>query len=120
MIWSAIHPRDSALPMLVGMPREFVRTYRWALVVLVLGAAADVFTTLWNLRVYGPVVEVHLVQQWLSLWIGVEAGVPLAKAMQLGFVCFVAAWWRPWCRGILIGCGCLYSLAAVSNYFLLL
>jgi hypothetical protein len=31
----------------------------------------------------------------------------------------VAAWWRPWCRWILLTCAGLYTLAAVSNYFLL-
>jgi len=106
--------------MLVQMPREFVRMHRWALVVLVLGASADLFTTLWNLRSYGPGAEAHVVQRWVSQIVGVEAGVPMAKAMQLWFVIFVAAWWRPWCRAMLIGCGCLYALAAISNYFLLI
>jgi hypothetical protein len=118
MAQSRIFPRDSAFPLLLRTPRAFVRTYRWPLAFLVLGAAADVFTTLWNLRAYGPGVEIHVVQRWLSLWVGVEAGVPLAKGIQLGFVVLVAAWWRPWCRPLLIGCSCLYALAAVSNYFL--
>ena len=87
---------------------------------MVLGAAADVFTTLWNLRAYGPMVETHIVQRWVSQLVGVEAGVPLAKLLQLAFVIFVAAWWRPWCAALLIACGCLYAAAAVSNYFLLL
>ncbi len=116
----AIIPSDSSLPLLIRTPRRFVRTYRIALVVLVLGASADVFTTLWNLRVYGPGVELHPVQRWLSVIVGIELGVPLAKAGQLLFVVVVAAWWRPWCRPLLIACGGLYSLAAISNYFLLL
>jgi hypothetical protein len=111
-------PRDSAVPQFVFSPRAFVRTYRWYLVVLVLGASADVFTTLWNLRAYGPGIEVHVVQRWVSLLVGVEAGVPIAKLLQLGFVLLVAAWWRPWCRWILFTCGRLYALAAMSNYFL--
>ena len=113
-------PNDSALPMLLMTPRRFVRVYRVQLVVLVLGASADVFTTLWNLRLYGPVVEAHLVQRWVSEMFGVEAGVPTAKAMQLAFVLLVAAWWRPWCRAMLLVCGALYGAAALSNYFLLL
>ena len=115
-----ILPRDSAIPLLIDRPGEFVRAYRIALVVLVLGASADLFTTLWNLRTYGPAVETHLVQRWVSQIVGVEAGVPMAKAMQLAFVVFVAAWWRPWCGTLLIVCGSLYAAAAVSNYFLLL
>jgi hypothetical protein len=117
---SGILPKDSSLPLLLHEPRQFVRSHRLALVILILDASADVFTTLWNLRVYGPGVEVHLVQRWLSQLVGVELGVPMAKALQIGFVILVAAWWRPWCRSLLIACGCLYGLAAVSNYFLLL
>ena len=111
-------PKDSALPQLLLRPREFVRSYRWFLVALLAGASADVFTTLWNLRAYGAGVEVHIVQRWVSQLVGVEAGVPLAKLGQLFFVILVAAWWRPWCRWILLSCACLYALAAMSNYFL--
>lgn len=113
-------PRDSALPIAVRTPRRFLRRYRWPLVALVCGAAADVFTTLWNLRSYGPGVEAHTVQRWVSELIGVEAGVPVAKLIQLAFVLLVAAWWRPWCGAILCTCAALYAAAAVSNYFLLL
>jgi hypothetical protein len=116
----AILPRDSALPDIFQRPRTFVRTFRWPLVLLVLGASADLFTTLWNLRSYGPAIEVHFVQRWISQIVGVEIGVPLAKLGQCTFVILVAAWWRPWCRWILLICGCLYTLAALSNYFLLL
>jgi|SRR5665213_4472624 len=113
-------PRDSALPMLAERPREFIKLYRWSLVVLVLGVAVDLFTTLWNIRLYGAGIEMHIVQRWMSQLLGVELGVPLAKFGQLACVVFVAAWWRPWCRWILLLCGLLYTLAAVSNYFVLL
>jgi hypothetical protein len=116
----AIVPNDSALPLLAREPRAFIRSYRWPLVVLVLGAGADVFTTLWNVRAYGAEIELHLAQRFVQQLIGIEAGVPLAKLMQLAFVVFVAAWWRPWCRWILLTCGAFYALAAVSNYFLLI
>gem|GEM_PF-4107993 len=105
--------------MLLSRPGEFVRLNRPMLVVLVLGASADLFTTLWNLRAYGPGIEVHLAQRWISQIVGVEAGVPLAKAIQLGCVVLVAAWWQPWCRWIFLACGLLYGLAAVSNFYLL-
>lgn len=113
----ALLPRDTSTPLLLTHPRAFAARYRWALVWLVLGASADVFTTLWNLRELGPGVEVHPPQRLLSEWLGVEAGVPLAKAVQLAFVVLVAAWWRPWCRPILLLCGTLYALAAMSNYW---
>jgi hypothetical protein len=112
-------PHNSALPLLAERPREFIKIYRWSPVALVLGASADLFTTLWNLRLYGVRVEVHVVQRWLSQLIGIEAGVPLAKFGQLACVIFVAAWWRPWCRWILLICSVVYALAAVCNYFML-
>jgi hypothetical protein len=108
-------PRDTALLMLFFKPRQFIKDYRWYLVALLLGASADVFTTLWNLRAYGSGVEMHIVQRWISEIVGVEAGVPLAKLGQLMFVVLVAAWWRPWCRWLLLACGCLYALAAMST-----
>ena len=119
---SSLHrflPRDSALPLLLTQPLEFRNRYRWPLVVLLIGASCDLFTTLWNLREYGPGIELHVPQRMLSEWFGVEIGVPLAKAGQLIFVLLVAAWWRPWCKWVLMLCGSLYLLASVSNYFLL-
>lgn len=92
--------------------------YRPHLLILLVGASFDLFTTLWNLRRYGTSIEVHLPQRMLSEWFGVEVGVPLAKAVQLIFVLLVAAWWKPWCRWLLLACGMLYSLAAMTNYFL--
>ena len=105
---------------LVRQPGSFIRRYRWVLLVLAVGATADAITTLINLREYGPEIEVHLVQRLVSYIVGVTAGVPIAKMIQLGFVVAVAAWWRPWCSWILGICGVLYSAAAVSNHFLLM
>jgi hypothetical protein len=112
-------PRDTALPLLLNHPLAFRNRYRWALAWLMIGATCDLFTTLWNLREYGSEIEVHIVQRWLSDWLGVDVGVPLAKGIQLVFVLLVAAWWRPWCRWILGVCGTLYLVASISNYFLL-
>jgi len=115
-----ILPLRSELPLLLHEPAGFIRRYWWALGVLIVGAAADAVTTLVNLRAYGPEVEAHLVQRWVSYVVGVNVGVPLAKVIQLAFVLLVAAWWRPWCQWILTICGMLYLLAAVSNHLLLL
>jgi hypothetical protein len=112
-------PRDTVLPLLLTRPLRFRDRYRWFLLWLLIGASCDLFTTLWNLRTYGPAIEVHIVQRWLSHGLGVDAGVPIAKAIQLMFVLLVAAWWRPWCKWILGICGTLYLLASISNYFLL-
>jgi hypothetical protein len=115
-----IVPRNTNLPLLAKEPGAFARTYRIPLLILAAGATADLITTLINLRRYGPSVEAHPVQRLVSEVIGVSAGVPVAKVIQLGFVLLVAAWWRPWCAWILAICGVLYSLAAISNHFLLL
>lgn len=113
-------PRDSELSSLVHRPTDFVRRYRISLAFLLAAATADVVTTINALRNYGVDAEVHLVQRLVVQIFGLNAGVPLAKIIQLGFVIFVAAWWRPWCRWILLGCGVLYTLAAISNHFVLL
>jgi hypothetical protein len=115
-----IVPKNSDLPRLFRDPAAFARAHAIPLLILFAGATADVVTTLTNLRQFGPDVEAHIVQRWVSEVIGVDAGVPLAKLMQLGFVLFVAAWWRPWTAWLLTLCGLLYTAAAVSNHFLLL
>ncbi len=118
-LWQKVLPRNSDLPLLLVHPLSFRTRYRWPLVILLLGASCDYFTTLWNLRTYGPDIELHVPQRMLSQLFGVEIGVPLAKIAQLFFVFLVAAWWRPWCKWILMLCGSLYLLASISNYFLL-
>ncbi|MDB5290253.1 MAG: hypothetical protein JWL69_1494 [Phycisphaerales bacterium] len=87
---------------------------------LLIGAIADGVTTYRNMRIYGLGIEAHVVQRWVSQAVGIHAGVPLAKLIQLGFVVLVAAWWRPWTPWLLAACGVLYCAAAVSNYYLLL
>ena len=94
--------------------------YRLPLAVLAAGAALDLVTTYRLVRQYGPGVEVHLVQQLVFRVFGTDAGVPIAKAIQVAFVILVAAWWRPWCAWILTLCGVLYCLAAASNHLNLL
>jgi hypothetical protein len=113
-------PRQSELPRLVYHPLSFVRVYWLPLLILLGGTAADCVTTWHNLILYGPGVETHIVQRWISQLVGVHAGVPIAKLIQLGFVVGVAAWWRPWTPWLLTLCGLLYAAAAISNYYLLL
>jgi hypothetical protein len=113
-------PRNSELTTLLRQPAVFVRRYRIPLIVLLLAACADAVTTMLALKKFGVESEVHLVQRLVIKTAGVTAGVPLAKFIQLCFVVFVAAWWRPWCAWILLGCGALYALAAISNHFVLI
>jgi hypothetical protein len=116
----ALLPKHSELPRLARHPGAFLRVYWLPLLILLIGATADVVTTYHNLRLYGPAVEAHIVQRWVSEIVGIRAGVPIAKLIQLAFVIFVAAWWRPWTRWLLILCGLLYTTAAISNHFLLI
>lgn len=115
-----ILPRNTELPLLLRQPREFVARYRWAMLILWAGTSVDLWTTLVNMERYGAGIEAHVVQRLMSELFGVAVGVPLAKLFQFLFVLVVAAWWKPWCRWILILCGILYGAAGVSNHWLLL
>jgi uncharacterized membrane protein len=95
----------------------FVRRYRYTLTVLLVGAVMDAFTTYANVAEFGPHVETHPVQRLFFEILGPTLGVPLAKLIQLAFVIFVAARWRPWTRLLLLLCGFLYTLAGLSNHF---
>ena len=113
-------PDRTELPLLVREPRAFVVRYRVPLLVLLVGAVLDAVTTYRNLVTFGAGIEVHPAHRLVFEWFGTTWGVPVGKLAQLGFVVFVAAWWRPWCAWLLGGCGVLYTLAAISNHFLLL
>ena len=113
-------PRDTELPLLATRPLTFAGRHKLALLILLVGAVLDALTTYANVRDFGPHVETHPVQRWVFELFGTTAGVPLAKVIQLGFVFFVAAWWRPWTSILLTVCGVLYSAAALSNHFQLL
>jgi hypothetical protein len=110
-------PRRTNLRILLRRPGALLGRYRWALAVLVIGAAADFATTYRNMRQFGPEVELHPAQRMVSEVLGVTAGVPVAKLIQLAFVIGVACWWRPWCGPLMAVCGLVYAAAAVSNHF---
>ncbi len=112
-------PTKTELPTLAKQPGTFAKRYWIALAILLIGATADAITTYNNTVLYGADIEVHPVQRWFFSYLGSEVGVPLAKMGQVAFVIFVGAWWRPWCGWIIAGCGTLYSLAAISNHFVL-
>jgi hypothetical protein len=110
-------PRRTNLRLLWRRPGRLAFAYWPALAALGLAALADGLTTWHNLRQFGPEVELHPAQRIVSHILGVTAGVPVAKLIQLGFVVAVACWWRPWCAWLLWGCAALYALAALSNHF---
>ena len=111
----------SNLPLLVRRPLLFARAYRWPLAVLAVGAVADAATTHDVLSSYGAGVELHPVQRLFAHLFGTSAAaVAGMKLVQTAFVVFVAALWRRWCAAVMVLCGVLYALAAVSNHFRLL
>lgn len=87
------------------------------MIVLAIGAILDALTTYANVREFGPHVETHPVQRLFFEIFGPALGVPLAKLTQFAFVIFVAAWWTPWTRWLLLLCGLLYTAASLSNHF---
>ncbi len=113
-----ILPRRTNLRILCLRPQILLLAYWPALLILCAAATADALTTLRNMQLYGPEIELHLVQRLVTEILGITFGVPAAKLIQLAFVLFVAAWWRPWCLWILWSCAALYTLAALSNHFL--
>jgi hypothetical protein len=113
---AAITPRQSHIALLVSHPLHFRDLYRWPLFILVLGAFLDGVTTYRFLQTIGPAAEVHPVQQLLFTWLPPLPGILLAKTAQVAVALVVAAWWQPWCRWIMLICGTLYGLAAVSNH----
>ncbi len=108
---------ETHLGLLKNQPREFIRRFRWPLVILLVGAFFDALTTYQSLKYVGPMPELHIPQRWVSQLIGVSAGVPIAKIIQIAFAIFVAALWRKWTAGLMVLCGLLYSLAALSNHY---
>ena len=110
----------SNLRLLVHHPLTFCRVYRWELAVLFVGAVLDAVTTMRTVLAYGAETELHPVGRFVMQLLGPVAGTLVGKAAQVVCAVFVAALWRPWCGWLLVVCGVLYALAAVSNHFALL
>jgi hypothetical protein len=105
-------------PLLLAHPGRFVRRFRWAMLLLVVGGLLDGWTTVINLAQFGVEVEVHPLQRWMALHLGIVPGLPLAKALQVVTAVVVAAAWKAWTGWLMGLCGLLYSLAAISNHLL--
>ena len=110
----------SNLKLLVHHPLVFARFYRWSLLFLFIGAALDAITTAVLSYRFGPEGELHPVVRLMTYIFGPIGGAVIGKIGQVIFAIFVASLWRPWCRWILLLCGLLYLLAAVSNHFMLI
>jgi len=106
--------------LLTRHPLVFARAYRWALLVLLIGAVLDGVTTYRNVCLYGPESEMHP-GGWMVLSIlGPGWGTLVTKLGQVAAAIVVASLWRPWCRWLMVLAGVLYAAAAVSNHYGLL
>ena len=92
-------PARTELPNLFRHPLRFARRYWLPLILLLIGASFDAWTTYQNVRDYTAVVEVHPVQRFVMELLGPTLGVPAAKLGQLAFVLLVAAWWAGFVGG---------------------
>ena len=110
--------RNSELPRLLRTPGSFFRRHGLPVGLMLAAAVADGWTTFINMSRYAADIELHPAQRWMSLLFGVTAGVPLAKAIQVGFVLLVCAWWGRACDALLYTCALFYALAALNNHFL--
>jgi uncharacterized membrane protein len=90
------------------------------LAILLAGAVLDAVTTAVSVSAYGAEVELHLIQRWIMAWLGPVLGIIAAKFVQVAVAIVVASLWRRWCGWLMVLCGVLYALAAVSNHFMLL
>jgi hypothetical protein len=111
-------PMPSEVHTLARQPVTFLRRYRWAVAILLIGALADMLTTIVNLARFGTVAEVHPAMRIMAELYGVQAGIIVGTVVRVLVVLFVASLWTRWCRAMLVVCGLLYGLAAMNNHFL--
>jgi len=110
-------PRRTHLGLLLRAPLRFRDQYRWPLFFLVLAAFFDGLTTYQFLHTFGAEAEVHPVQRLVFTYLPPLPGILFAKSGQVIAAVLVAAWWQPWCKGLISVTALLYGLAAVSNHF---
>jgi len=101
-------------------PRLFLGIYRWPILVLLVGLIVDGITTYRFVGEFGPRSELHPAM-WIVLEVlGRDVGIVVGSIGRLIAVIFVAGLFRKWRGRLLLICGILYCLAAVSNHFRLL
>ena len=108
----------SNLPLLRHHPWRFVRTYWVPLTILLIGGTLDAITTWESLGRHGPEVELHPgFRMMLRIFGTSPAVVSILKTVQVLAAVFVAALWDKWTSALMVLCGVLYTLAAVSNHY---
>jgi hypothetical protein len=117
VVLTAVVPRESHLWLLLREPLGFRDRYRWPLFLLVLAAFFDGLTTYQFLQTLGPQAEFNPFQRLVFTHLPPLAGIVLAKSGQVIAAVLVAAWWQPWCKGLMLLTALIYGLAAVSNHF---
>jgi hypothetical protein len=114
--------RKSNLKLLYRRPGALLARHWCVLLVLVIGASWDAWTTIQFVGRHGPEEEVHPVAMIffkLALYVlhSPALVVAVGKLVQVVFVILVAAIFRGWTGILMVSCGLLYLLAGFVNHF---
>lgn len=93
----------------------YVRRYWIFLVLTILAALADMFTTVYFMHIEGAQIERHPTIRLLSLFLGPMLGPIIGKFWQLAAVIAVTIYLRRWAVYIFVTVIILYSWAAWYN-----
>lgn len=93
----------------------YVRQYWIFLVLTVLAAMADMFSTVYFMHIEGAEIERHPTIRLLSIFLGPVLGPVIGKLFQLVAIIVVTAYLRRWAVYIFITVIILYSWAAWYN-----
>lgn len=114
--------KKSNLRLLYRRPGALLCRYRCVLMLLLIGAAWDAWTTIQFVGRYGADEELHPAAMFffkLALYVLHSPAVVVAvgKFIQVVFVIAVAAIFRGWTSILIASCGTLYLLAGCANHF---
>ncbi len=107
------HVRDRLRTGAIG----YVQRHRVLLIILLITAAADTWTTIHFMTREGVEQELHPGFRLLCLYLGPYAGAPIAKALQIAAILLVSLYWRRGAYLCLIAPAIMYGWAAWYNVF---
>ena len=108
------------LHFVLRRPGLFLGIYRWSILVLLIGLIADGTTTYRFVGEFGPRSELHPAMMIVLEVLGRNVGIVVGSVGRLAAVILVAGLFRKWRGRLMLICGILYCLAAVTNHFGLL
>ncbi len=95
--------------------RGYVATHGVFLVLVILAAAADAFSTVFFMLIRGPQEEAHPVIRALALLLGPVLGPLVGKLMQIVALVAVTVFLRRWAVYLFISATIIYAWAAWYN-----